>query len=288
MVNSAFRFLRYGIEFLGFRLSIAVFRTLGPSRGSWFGGWLARTIGPCLPVHRVAQINLKHQLHSIPAQEHAKILKNMWDHWGRVCAEYCHLDTLRQCIQIQNRDVIEGLQDKPCVFVTAHLGNFQAIAAALQYAGFRVTQVYRQANNPWVDHQMRRFQQQVCTKVAAKGEGAPKVLVESLRAKQAVLVLVDQKFAQGPLLPFLGYPAHTMLAPATLAKKYQCPLIPVRAERLKGMSFRVTFHPALDTSETPEAIMTQVNEVLKGWILQRPDQWFWVHKRWPWRYSSRA
>lgn len=285
MFNSgALRFLRYSLEFLGFRLSIGIFRALGPSRASWFGGWLARTVGPWLPVHRVAQINLNHQLAHIPAQEHAKILKSMWDHWGRVCAEYCHLDVLRGCIQVQGRNVIEGLQGRPCVFVTAHLGNFQAIAVALQQEGFQVTQVYRQANNPWVDRQMRQFQQQVCTKVAAKGEGAPKILVESLRGNQAVLVLVDQKFAQGPLLPFLDYPARTMLAPAALAKKYQCPLIPIRAERLEGMSFRITFHPALDTTGTPEDTMTQVNDVLKSWILQRPDQWFWVHKRWPWCY----
>jgi KDO2-lipid IV(A) lauroyltransferase len=29
------------------------------------------------------------------------------------------------------------------------------------------------------------------------------------------------------------------------------------------------------------ALMTAVNAALEGWIRARPDQWFWLHRRWP-------
>jgi KDO2-lipid IV(A) lauroyltransferase len=27
--------------------------------------------------------------------------------------------------------------------------------------------------------------------------------------------------------------------------------------------------------------MAQVNQILEGWIRDRPGEWFWLHRRWP-------
>jgi len=29
------------------------------------------------------------------------------------------------------------------------------------------------------------------------------------------------------------------------------------------------------------ALMTEINLLLESWIRERPEQWFWVHRRWP-------
>ena len=29
------------------------------------------------------------------------------------------------------------------------------------------------------------------------------------------------------------------------------------------------------------ALMSTVNRTLESWIRERPEQWFWLHSRWP-------
>jgi KDO2-lipid IV(A) lauroyltransferase len=80
-----------------------------------------------------------------------------------------------------------------------------------------------------------------------------------------------------------------MTAPALalLALRFDCAVLPARVERLKGAHFRLTLYPPLELPRTGNrdadvaALMAAVNATLERWIRERPEQWFWVHSRWP-------
>ena len=80
-----------------------------------------------------------------------------------------------------------------------------------------------------------------------------------------------------------------MTAPALakLARRYGLPMVPVRSERLDGARFRTTIYEPLyvardnDRDADVLAAMTEVNTILEGWIRERPEQWLWLHRRWP-------
>jgi KDO2-lipid IV(A) lauroyltransferase len=80
-----------------------------------------------------------------------------------------------------------------------------------------------------------------------------------------------------------------MTAPAIarLALRFDCPIVPVRVERLGGTHFRFTVLPRLELSEKREtadnvlATMTRINAIVEEWIVARPEQWLWLHQRWP-------
>jgi KDO2-lipid IV(A) lauroyltransferase len=108
-----------------------------------------------------------------------------------------------------------------------------------------------------------------------------------LRRGGHVSLLADQKLNEGIAVPFFGRPAMTAPALALLALRFGCAILPARVERLRGTRFRLTLYPPLDMPRSGDrdgdvmTIMTAVNATLEAWISERPEQWFWVHSRWP-------
>ena len=80
-----------------------------------------------------------------------------------------------------------------------------------------------------------------------------------------------------------------MTAPALalLALRFGCSVLPVRVERLHGANFRLIIEPPLSLPDSGNrdadvaALMAAVNRTLEGWIREHPEQWFWLHRRWP-------
>jgi KDO2-lipid IV(A) lauroyltransferase len=64
-------------------------------------------------------------------------------------------------------------------------------------------------------------------------------------------------------------------------------VVPARVERLAGAHFRLTVYPPLEPARSGRrkddilALMTRVNAIIEGWIRERPEQWLWLHRRWP-------
>ena len=64
-------------------------------------------------------------------------------------------------------------------------------------------------------------------------------------------------------------------------------MVGARAIRLKGARFRLDVTDPYTIENTGDrfadelAAMTKVNQILEGWIREYPEQWLWVHRRWP-------
>jgi KDO2-lipid IV(A) lauroyltransferase len=88
-------------------------------------------------------------------------------------------------------------------------------------------------------------------------------------------------------VPFFGREAMTAPALAKFALHFGCAVVPVRVDRLPRARFRITAEPPIPYQRTGDAkrdtlaLMTQVNQVLERWIREKPDHWFWLHRRWP-------
>lgn len=267
---------------------------------SAIGGWIARSIGPWLPVSNTGRRNLRRAFPERSAAEIEAILRGVWDNLGRTVAEYPHLRRIWDYdpdrpgtgrIEVVGVDEFVRLRDdgKPALLFSAHYGNWELLPLAAARHDLPLAVLFRPPNNP--------HSAELVLRIRAEAHGRPGGLlpsgvegamaaVELLERGEHLGMLVDQRFRRGVLVPFFGRPAQTGTVLAKLARRFDCPVHGARVERLGGARFRVTLGPALDIPRTDDAeadiaeTMRRVTAVIEGWIRERPEQWLWLHRRW--------
>jgi Kdo2-lipid IVA lauroyltransferase/acyltransferase len=270
------------------------FRLLPLDVASALGGALARRIGPRLGVSKLARRNISRAFPELSETEIARVVAGMWDNLGRVAAEYPHLRKIRVFEPGGARVETHGFEhvdravaaDRRIIFFSGHIANWEiAMLAGVQY-GIPLAQIYRASNNPLLDRMILRFRGDR-GELIPKGPVAARRAIAGLRRGTHLTLLADQKMNDGIPVPFFGRPAMTAPALAVLALRFQCDVLPARVERLAGARFRLTVFPPLPLPRSGEphadtaALMARVNATLESWVRDRPEQWLWVHRRWP-------
>ena len=271
-----------------------LFRTMRLSSASALGGVIARFIGPHLTIHQHAIENLKLAFPEKSEPEIATIALGMWNNLGRFFGECPHLGKINVydpagSFEVIGAEYIDLLRDdgKPGIFFSGHLANWEIVPLSATQRGVPIDRIYRAANNNLIERLYQHGRSFIQGELIPKGpEGARKIL-KSLKEGRHIGILVDQKMNDGIPVPFFGRDAMTAPALAELALRYNCPVVPTRAERIKGSRFRIIIEPPLDFTPSGDrkadvaAMMKMVNEKLEYWIRKTPEQWFWVHNRWP-------
>ena len=281
-------------EGLGALVLLRFFGTLPLDWASGRGGVVARTIGPNLGISKRARENLRLAMPEFRPEARERIVRGMWDNLGRVIAEYPHLGKFRLFAKNGRIEVIDGAKvlsarvpDRRYLFFSAHCGNWEIMARALTQTGFDVAGIYRAPNNPIIDRLLVWLRGRGGGELIPKGAVAARAAFAALRSGRELGMLIDQKMNDGIPVPFFGRDAMTAPALAHLALRYDGIVVPVRIVRLKGAHFRIISEPALELPRSGDEaadrleLMTRVNAVVERWVREHPEQWLWVHRRWP-------
>jgi Kdo2-lipid IVA lauroyltransferase/acyltransferase len=283
----------YALEALGARLLFGGFGLLPIDRASALGGLIARLIGPALGASKRARLNLRRAFPELGEAEIERIVVGMWDNLGRVVTEYPHLREIEIFaangrVETVGADPYRagGARTRPCIIFSGHCANWELGLLAAAQGGVPVAQIYRAANNPFIDRLINEARGAV-GELIPKGSLAARRAIAAISQGRNLTMLVDQKMNDGIPVPFFGREAMTAPALARLARRFDCIVLPVRCERLEGARFRLTCEPPLAVPRSDDAhadtlaLMTAVNATLERWIRARPEQWLWLHRRWP-------
>jgi Kdo2-lipid IVA lauroyltransferase/acyltransferase len=267
---------------------------LPPQAASAFGQRLLRRIGPRLGKTEHMRRNLRLAFPNLSEAERADLLREIWGSAGAVLAEYPHLKAICHDDFEGHFEYVENwnLDDyragrRHGLFLSAHVGNWELTAAAAVHQGIPITVIYAPSGNPFIDRMLRRRREALGCGLVSLEEGA-RPLVRELAERRSVGLIVDARDDDGVPIPFFGHDKLTTLAPARLALRFGCELIPGRIERLGPARFRLTVYepvrpdPAL-ASERDQAIqMTRdLNRLFEQWICERPEQWLCLKRGWP-------
>ena len=258
------------------------------------GGWVGRKLGPQLKVTENAKRALATVFPTLSSEGINEVIDAMWDNLGRTIGEHPHLAKFdpyqkNSRVEVVGVEILDQARDdnEPGIAFSGHLANWELVPLASTKRGLPLHLVYRRANNRLFDRLVQKGRVSTGGKYFPKGPDGAKDILHALKNGQHLAMLVDQKMNDGIEVPFMGRNAMTAPALAQLALRFKCPVVPVQVERLKGANFRITVHPPLTLPNTGDKksdileLMTDVNNYLDNWIRQHPEQWLWIHNRWP-------
>lgn len=294
------------LEAAAIYLILALCKALGIDRASSVGGYIARKLGPLIAVSGLARRQIEAAYPGIDADERDRIVRGVWDNFGRYFTEYAHLATLWP----------QGSGDEPPPRrpggTRSRRGRALPRNPRRRQAGDHLHRPYRQLgnprrrggplppepgrhvprpNNPIAEKVLLGIRGEAMGKLIPAGYQAALVAARVLEQGGHLGMLMDQHFSRGVSVPFFGRNVKTATTLAKLARRFKCPVYGAWAERIDGCNFRVHMTEALDFAEEYEmadaraaeiAITAKVTAVIEDWVRARPDQWNWLHRRWRW------
>lgn len=172
-------------------------------------------------------------------------------------------------------------KERGAILLGMHFTDLDIVGRLIAHR-LKISVVYRQHENPVIEHFFRLHRARHFTSAIPKGD--TRALLRALRANTPVWYATDQAMRgrHSALVPFFGIPAFTNTGTSRLAKISRAPVIPLFGYRLPGnQGFRVVAYPPLQgfPSSDPIADTIKINRVIEEAIRLAPAQYLWIHRR---------
>ncbi|SFV86535.1 Lipid A biosynthesis lauroyl acyltransferase [hydrothermal vent metagenome] len=188
---------------------------------------------------------------------------------------------LRERYSINNAHILEEAlaQKKNVILLVGHFTTMM-LAGRILLQHFEFADVYRPQNNALFDAEMtKQFIKHGSTMVKAKDS---RTLVKTLKSGLPIWYAPDQDLGvkNSVFAPFFGVQTATITATEKLAKLDNTIVIPLSFSR-KKTGYELKFSHALVTypSANAKKNATTTNQILESQILQAPEQYLWIHRR---------
>lgn len=197
--------------------------------------------------------------------------------------------------EIDARVAVEGLErlqkaharGKGVVLVSGHYGLWEFVTAWLVRHGYQMTAVMRRQNNVAIDAWMESMRRTHGVEITDSGYALRDIL-RTLRKGHLLGLVSDQDAGdKGVFVRFFGELASTVGGPATIALKTGAPLMavamhPGRPHPPHRFEICEPWYPEdfSDDEAGRQALTQAFTTQLETWIRARPEQWFWLHRRW--------
>ncbi len=285
--------LAWRLEALAFDAVTFLARSFPIDAVSDFGATLVGWLGPLTSTNRVVETNIRIAFPDLDDAGVDQLLKAQWRALGRWAAEFPILDKIIADpgrVEVVNGERLATIARGPesVVFISGHFSSMEIMPAVIIQAGITCQITYRATNNPYVDARIRKSRFRYGVRLfAPKGGDGARELIRALARGECVALMNDQKFNGGVLAPLFGVDCHTAPGPSSFALRFGIPLTPMSVQRVEKARFRVIVHDDIRLEDTGDrnadidAGVRRVNAFMEDRIRDRPEEWFWVHKRWP-------
>ena len=270
-------FLLWLIHFLPFRVLVWI--------GNGFGLLLY-----LLPIERrhVGEINLRLCFPDMSATRRKIILRDHYKMLGRSLIERSILwwwSGARICslIRINGMQHFDGVKRRPVIFLTPHFVGIDIAGSWISQQVDAISVYAKQKNRYFNDMLFKKRVRFGNQRIYSRQQGL-RPIIKAMREGRPLFYLPDQDqtVKDGAFIPFFGVPAATITAVPRLARLTGAIVVPTITRLLPGAAgYVLTFYPAWENYPTGDDIADtrRMNEFIEQRVLEMPEQYYWLHKR---------
>lgn len=270
-------FIFWLIHFLPFRVIVAI------------GNGIGILVYPLAKERRrVADINLKLCFPEMGDATREQLLRDHFKMFARGLIErsiiwWSSARRINSLIRVEGVEHFEAVKGHPMILLTPHFVGMDVGGQWIAQQLDTVCMYSRQKNLYLTDLLLKkrgRFGHQL---LYARQEGL-RPIIKGMRANMPFIYPPDQDqgVRDGAFIPFFGVPAATMTSVPRIAKMTGAKVVPSITRVLPGgKGYVLTFYPAWENYPSGDDIADtrRMNEFIEQRVLEMPEQYFWVHKR---------
>ncbi|HUP93698.1 MAG TPA: lipid A biosynthesis acyltransferase [Burkholderiales bacterium] len=192
-------------------------------------------------------------------------------------------ERILRIVRIEGLEHWQAVADRPVIWLAPHFVGIDMGGTRLA-AEYRAASMFTRQKNPVLDailyHGRTRF---VMPRLVSRQEGL-RPLVRVMREGLPFYYLPDMDFGarDSVFVPFFGVPTATITGLSRIARVAGASVVPVITRQLQGgQGYILRFYPAWENFPTDdaEADTRRMNAFIEERVLEMPDQYHWVHKR---------
>ncbi|UCZ57689.1 hypothetical protein LGV61_05285 [Desulfurispirillum indicum] len=205
------------------------------------------------------------------------------------------MEVIRRSVTIKNEEIFTTAlaSGKPVIVITAHYGNWELIGPMIGSFYAPITAVGKKVKSETISREL--FSHRVMGDVEVlESKGAIKGLMKAMKAGRVLGLVVDQntRKKESVVVDFFGRRARHIDSAARLARRTGAIIVPVFVHSEDHQHFIMTFHEPILTARTDDEqsdILASVQaqaSITEQVIRQKPDEYFWFHKRFKAEYPQ--
>lgn len=279
-------FILWLIHFLPFRIIVAI--------GNGLGSLLYLLAAE---RRKVGIINLKLCFPGMSENARMKLVRDHFRMFGRGLIErsilwWSSAERINSLIRVEGVEHFEAIKGKPAILLTPH---FVGMDAGGQWVAQQTDTVCMYANqkNMYLTELLlkkrARFRNQ---RLYSRQQGLRPIL-KGMREGMPFIYPPDQDqgIKDGAFIPFFGVPAATMTSVPRIAQMTGAKVVPSITRMLPGgEGYVLTFYPPWENYPSGDELADarRMNEFIEQRIMEMPEQYFWLHKRFKTRPEGEA
>ena len=190
---------------------------------------------------------------------------------------------IQRLVRVEGLEHWDAVGNRPVILLAPHF-------VGLDMGGTRIiterpgVSVYSQQKNPVFDRVLLRGRTRFATPVLFSRQDGIRPVVRAMRKGLPLYYLPEMDFGERDsiFVPFFGVSAATVTGLSRIAQLARAAVIPAVTRQLSGAAgYELRFYPAWEDfpSGDLEKDTRRMNAFIEERVVEMPEQYYWVHKR---------